>query len=129
MNGMAATNVKVNVGFWVFGAGMGLAFAASGAIKLVVPKQRLALRGSGWVNDFSAGTVVFVGLTEIIGGLAMLLPAVFGIPARLAATVGIAGVIVVMLGAAVIHARRREPGMIAMNLALLAVTALAIWKR
>ncbi|MCV7166140.1 DoxX family protein [Mycobacterium stomatepiae] len=51
---------------------MGLVFAASGAIKLVVPKKRLALRGSSWVDDFSSGTVIFVGLTEIAGGLAML---------------------------------------------------------
>ncbi|BBY25680.1 hypothetical protein MSTO_58850 [Mycobacterium stomatepiae] len=57
---------------WVVGVGMGLVFAASGAIKLVVPKKRLALRGSSWVDDFSSGTVIFVGLTEIAGGLAML---------------------------------------------------------
>ncbi|MCV7166139.1 hypothetical protein H7I75_18320 [Mycobacterium stomatepiae] len=34
-----------------------------------------------------------------------------------------------MLGAAVVHARRREPGMIMLNLALLALAALAIWDR
>jgi hypothetical protein len=129
MNASGVTNVKVHVGLWVFSVGMGLIFAASGVIKLVVPKKRLALRGSGWVDDFSAGTVIFVGLTETIGGLAMLPPAVLGISAQFAVTVGIAGVIVVLLGAAVIHARRREPGMITMNFALLAMTALAVWKR
>jgi hypothetical protein len=34
--------------------------------------------------------------------------------------------IVVMLSAAVAHARRREPGMIVLNLALLALTAVAL---
>ena len=114
---------------WVVSAGIGLVFAVSGAIKLVVPKKRPALGGSSWVNDFSSGTVVFVGLTEITGGLAILAPAVLAISPLLAATVGIAGVIVVMLGAAVVHARRREPGMIILNLALLALTALAVWNR
>jgi hypothetical protein len=129
MNGTGATNVKVYMALWVFSAGMSLVFAASGAEKLILPKRRLAVRGSSWVDDFSSGTVVFVGLTEMIGGLAMLLPAVFGVAPRVAIPVGIAGVIVVMLGAAVVHARRREPGLITLNLALLAVTALAIWKR
>ena len=74
MNGTAAANVEVDVALWVVSAGIGLVFAASGAIKLVVPKKRLALRGSSWVDDFGSGTVVFVGLTEITGGLAMLPP-------------------------------------------------------
>lgn len=98
-------------------------------MKLVVPKNRLALRGASWVDDFSSGTVTLVGLTEITGGLALVLPAVLGIPSRLAIAAGMAGLIVVMLGAAVVHARRREPVMIAWNLALLALTAAALWDR
>jgi hypothetical protein len=118
-----------DVALWVFSIGMGLAFAVSGAVKLVIPKNRLALRGASWVDDFSSGTVIFVGLTEIVGGLAIVLPAVLGIPPRLAVTAGVAGLIVVMLGAAVVHARRREAGMIVLNLALLALTAVALCDR
>lgn len=114
---------------WVVSAGIGLFFATSGSTKLVVPKKRLALRGSNWVDDFSSGTVVFVGLTEIAGGLAMLSPALLEISPLSAVTLGTAGLIVVMLGAAVVHARRREPGMIILNLALLGLTALAVWDR
>jgi hypothetical protein len=72
MNGTAAANVEVNVALWVVSAGVGLVFAASGAIKLVVTKKRLALRGSSWIDDFSSGTVVFVGVTEIIDGVSVL---------------------------------------------------------
>jgi hypothetical protein len=129
MNRATAANVEVNVALWVVSIGMGLAFAADGAMKLVVSKKRLALRGGSWVDDFSSGRVIFVSLTEITGGLAIVLPAALGIPSRLAATAGTAGLIVVMLGAAVVHARRREPGMIVLNLALLALTAAALWER
>jgi uncharacterized membrane protein YphA (DoxX/SURF4 family) len=129
MNGTTSTNVEVDVALWVLSIAMGLAFAGSGAMKLVVPKKRLALRGASWVHDFSSGTVIFVGLTEITGGLAIVLPVVLDIPSRLAVTAGTAGLILVMLGAAVVHARRREPGMIVLNLALLALTAAAIWDR
>jgi DoxX-like family len=129
MNRVTAANVEVDVALWVVSIGMGLAFAADGAMKLVVSKKRLALRGGSWVDDFSSGRVIFVSLTEITGGLAIVLPAALGIPSRLAVTAGTAGLIVVMLGAAVVHARRREPGMIVLNLALLALTAAAIWER
>jgi hypothetical protein len=129
MNGTTATNVEVDVALWVLSIGIGVAFAASGAMKLVVSKKRLALRGTSWVADFSSGTVIFVGLTEMTGGLAITLPAVLDVPSRLAVTAGTAGLIIVMLGAAVVHARRREPGMIVLNLALLALTAVAIWDR
>jgi|ERR1700761_8784678 DoxX-like protein len=129
MNATTATTVDVNVALWVVSAGMGVLFAASGAMKLVIPKKSLALRGSSWVDDFSSGTVIFVGLTEIAGGLAMFLPAVLETSSQLALTVGTAGLIVVMLGAAVVHARRREPGMIMLNLALLTFAAVAMWDR
>lgn len=129
MNGTAVTNVGVDVVLWVVSAVIGLAFAACGVVKLVVPKRRLALRGSSWVNEFSSTTVVFVGLTEIAGGLAMLSPAVLKISQPSAVLLGTAGLIVVMLGAAVVHIRRREPGMIVLNLALLALAELAILDR
>jgi hypothetical protein len=47
----------------------------------------------------------------------------------LAVTAGIVGLIVVTVGAAVVHASRREPGMIVLNVALLALTAVALWER
>ena len=108
---------------------MGVAFTVAGATKLIFSKKRLALRGASWANDFSSGTVVFVGLTEITGGLAILAPVVLGIAPRFAVTAGIVGLIVVTVGAAVIHASRREPGMIVLNVALLALTAVALWDR
>src|ERR1700754_101205 len=127
MNGTTVTTVEVNVALWVVSAGMGLVFAASGAMKLVTPKKTLALRGSKWVDDFSSSTVTFVALTEVAGGLAMSVPAVFEVSCRSAVTAGTAGLVVVMLGAAVVHARRREPGMILLNLALLTFAAIATW--
>jgi DoxX-like family len=129
VNGMTATNVEANVALWVISIGMGLALTAAGAMKLVVSKKHLILRGAGWVEDFSPGTVRFVGFTEMVGGLAIFLPAVLDIPSRLALTAGTAGLIVVMPGAAVVHARRREPGMIVLNIALLALAAVAVWGR
>jgi DoxX-like family len=129
MNGKTATNVKVNVALWVVSIGVGVAFAAAGVTKLVLSKKHLVLLGAGWVEDFSPGTVRFVGFTEMMGGLAIILPAVLDVPHRLVLTAGTAGLIIVMLGAAVVHARRRESGLIVLNCALLALAAIALWGR
>ncbi len=121
--------MKVIVAFLVVRIGLGLAFAAVGAMKLVVSKEQLVLRGAGWVDDLSSGTVRFVGFTEMVGSLGMILPVVLDVPPSLVRTAAAAGLLIVMLGAAVVHARRREPAMIVWNLALLALAAIAVWGR
>ncbi len=127
LNCVTAKNVVVNVLFWVVSIGMGLAFAAVGAMKSVVSKEQLVLRGAGWVDDLSSGRVRFVAFTELVGGLGMILPVVLDIPPLLARIAATAGLIIVMLGAAVVHARRREPAMIVWNSALLVLVAIAVW--
>jgi hypothetical protein len=117
----------VNVAFWFASIGMGLAFAVLGAMKLVVSKEKLMLRGARWVDDLSPSTVRFVGLREMVAGLGMAIPVLLDIPPSLKRIAATGGLIVVMLGAAVVHAHRREPAMIVWNSALLALAAIAVW--
>ena len=98
--------MKVIVAFLVVRIGLGLAFAAVGAMKLVVSKEQLVLRGAGWVDDLSSGTVRFVGFTEMVGSLGMILPVVLDVPPSLVRTAAAAGLpYIVMLGAAVVGTR------------------------
>jgi DoxX-like family len=129
MNRVLARNVEVDVAFWVVSFGMGLVIAAVGAMKLLVSKEQLALRGAGWVHTLSSGTVRFVGLTEVVGGLAIIVPPLMHVPASSARAAAMAGLLTVIVGAAAVHARRREPAMMVWNFALLAVAATAIWNR
>jgi hypothetical protein len=125
LNWTTRASVPMYVALWVVSMAMGLAFAAAGAMKLLVSKERL-LRGAAWVEDFSSGAIRFVGFTELLGGLALLLPVMLHIPPRLAIAAGAVGLTVVALGAAVVHVRRREPAMIALNIALLALAVFAL---
>jgi predicted outer membrane lipoprotein len=117
------------VASWIVSIGLALAFAVLGAMKLALSKEQLVLSGADWADDFGPGTVRFVGMTEVLGALGMILPAVPDIPRWLALTAAAAGLIVVVLGAAAVHARRREASMIALNFALLALAAIAVWFR
>jgi hypothetical protein len=121
--------LALNVVSWIISIGLALVLAADGAMKLALSKEQLALRGAIWADDFGSGTVIFVGMTEWLGGLGMILPAALDIQRWLAFTAAVAGLILVMLGAAVVHARRREPSMIVWNFALLALAVSALWFR
>ncbi|MDT0461255.1 DoxX family protein [Streptomyces sp. DSM 41527] len=108
-------------------AGVAL-FLAAGAMKLSQPKQKLAASGMGWTEGVSAGTVKLIGSVEVLAALGLVLPPALGIapvPAPLAAL----GLVLVMLGATVVHARRGEAQMIAVNLVLLALAAVVAWGR
>lgn len=115
--------------FWILSVVLALAFATTGVTKLLLSKSQLMLRGVDWVSDFSSTTVRFVGLTELVGAIGMLLPLMITIPRNFALAAGAVGLVVIMLGAALIHARRREASMIAWNAALLALAAISLWGR
>ncbi|MGW7130598.1 sigma-70 family RNA polymerase sigma factor [Streptomyces bobili] len=105
-----------------------LAFVA--ALQLLSPRERAALLPphARWAADFSPATVRFIGIVELAAALGLILPALTGkapVLTPLAAT----GLAVVMLLAAVTHARRKENGAMALNTVLLTLAALVAWGR
>lgn len=118
----------MNTALWVVAIVLAIGFASAGAMKVLQPREKLAEAGMGWVTDFSSGTVKLIGLLEILGALGLILPAVLGALPVLVPIAAV-GLIVVMVGAAVVHARRREPLMIAVNLVLLGLAAIVAWGR
>jgi hypothetical protein len=96
-------------------------FAMAGVAKSTQPKEKLAAR-LPWVEDFSAGTVRFIGVVELLAAIGLVAPAATGILpvlTPLAAT----GLAIVMVLAMNTHRRRREPGGIAFNAVLFAIAA------
>lgn len=118
----------MNIVLWVVAVVLALAFLAAGAMKLSRPKAALAESGLGWVEDFSASAVKGIGAVEVLGALGLVLPAVTGI-APVLVPLAATGLALTMVGAAVVHARRGETPMIAVNVVLLLVAAFVAWGR
>ncbi|TMR90423.1 DoxX family protein [Nonomuraea basaltis] len=118
----------MNVALWVVAALLALAFLAAGAMKLAQPKEKLAASGMGWTEDFSSGAVKGIGALEVLGALGLILPAVTGIAPVLTPLAAL-GLALVMAGAAITHARRKETQMIAINAVLLILAAVVAWGR
>jgi uncharacterized membrane protein len=118
----------MNVTLWIIAGLLAVAFALAGLMKIAQPKEKLAASGMGWTGDFSAGAVKAIGALELLGALGLALPAALDV-APVLVPLAATGLAVLMLGAAVVHARRKEQQMIGVNAVLLILAAVVAWGR
>ena len=115
----------MNTALWILQATLAAIFLTAGLKKLVQPKEKLETK-MGWVNDFAPGSVKAIGLLEILAGLGLIVPGVLRIAPQLTVWAAI-GLVVLMIGAAVTHTRRKEPLMIVPTLILATLAAVTAW--
>ena len=118
----------MNVVLWIIAGLLAVAFAGAGLMKLTQPKEKLASSGMAWTEGFSAGTVKLIGALEVAAAIGLILPAVLGIAPVLVPLAAL-GLVLLMIGAAITHARRRETSNIAVNVVLLLLAAVVAWGR
>lgn len=112
----------MNIALWAVAIVLALVFLAAGLMKIAQPREKLADSGMAWAGDFSAGAVKAIGTAEVLGALGLTLPGALDIAPALVAWAAL-GLALVMAGATVVHARRKENQMIPVNLVLLALAA------
>jgi uncharacterized membrane protein YphA (DoxX/SURF4 family) len=118
----------MNIVLWIIASVLAVAFLGAGLFKLLRPKDQLAASGLGWTEDFSAGTVKLIGGLEVLAAIGLILPAALDI-APVFVPLAALGLVLVMIGAAVTHARRGEIPIVAINLVLLILAAVVVWGR
>jgi uncharacterized membrane protein YphA (DoxX/SURF4 family) len=119
----------MNVVLWVLASLLAAVFLAAGAAKLAQPKEKLlASPNMAWAADFSPGVLKLVGTVEVLAAIGLILPAALDIVPVLVPLAAI-GLVALMIGAAITHARRKESQAIATNVVLLAVAAVVAWGR
>jgi uncharacterized membrane protein YphA (DoxX/SURF4 family) len=118
----------MNLALWIVAIVLAAVFVGSGLMKEVVPKDKLVTAGQGWAQDYSQTNIRLIGLAEILGAIGLILPAAVHIAPILVPLAAI-GLILVMVGAAVVHARRNESMNIAVNVVLIALAAFVAWGR
>lgn len=117
----------MNILIWICQAIAGAMFILAGVMKSTQPKEKLAPKMS-WVNDYSAGSVKLVGLSELLGGIGLIVPWATGILPILT-PVAAAALGLVMILAAVYHYRHNEMKGIFVNLVLFLMLALVVYGR
>jgi uncharacterized membrane protein YphA (DoxX/SURF4 family) len=117
----------MNVVLWIIAGLLAAAFLVAGLTKLTQPKEKLAAQ-MGWVDDFSPGAVKGIGALEVLAAIGLILPAALDVVPVLVPLAAV-GLVVLMVGAVVTHARRHEPQLIVVNVVLLVLAVVVLWGR
>ncbi|MFL6120855.1 DoxX family protein [Actinophytocola sp.] len=118
----------MNVVLWVVTGLLAAAVLAAGVLKVVRPRERLQSAGMTWVEDFSDGMVKLVGVLEVLAAIGLVLPALLHI-APVFVPLAALGLVLVMIGAVVVHLRRSEASTMAPAVVLLVMAAFVMWGR
>ncbi|HKD96364.1 MAG TPA: DoxX family protein [Micromonosporaceae bacterium] len=119
----------MNVALWVIAGFLAAAFLGTGILKATQPKEKLAANERmGWTENFSAGTIRTIGILEIAAAAGLILPGLTGI-APILVPLAATGLVLVMIGAAITHGRRRELQGVVTAMILLVLAAVVAWGR
>ena len=118
----------MNIALWIIASLLAAAFLAAGLVKLGRSKEQLAAAGMGWTEDFAPGVIKMIGVLELLAAAGLILPAALGV-APVLVPLAATGLVLLMVSAAITHARRRELPMVAGNLVLLALAVVVAWGR
>lgn len=118
----------VNIVLWVLQVLLGMFFLYVGVNHFILPPGLPAMMS--WMYELSTGMHYFSGIVEILGGLGLILPGLTKRQTRLT-PLAAAGLVLVMIGAAVFHITRGESPNIVQNIilaVLLGFVAYGRWK-
>jgi DoxX-like family len=110
------------IAFWIVSGIVALAFLATGLMKVTRPKEALAASGLAWTEDFTEPTVKLIGAAEVLGAIGIVLPALTGI-APILSPIAASALALVMVGAIVVHVRRKENPTVNIVLLILAAAS------
>lgn len=117
----------LNIALWIGQFLLASMFIMAGWMKSVQPIEELG-KSLPWVNEVSAGLVRFIGVSELAGGLGVLLPSLLKFKPFLAplAALGLAVIMVLAFG---YHVIRAEYSALGINVLLAAIAVFIAWGR
>lgn len=110
------------IALWILNGLLALTFILAGSMKAVRPRPALVASGMGWADDFADPTVKLIGIAEVVGGIGLILPLLTGI-APILTPIAATALAVVMIGAIVVHIRRKENATPSVVLAVLSIAS------
>lgn len=125
---MASSNSKgLHIALWVVQVLLAGMFFMAGSTKLFQPIEALT-QNMPWVADVPSGMVRFIGLSQVLGSLGLLLPSLLRIQPKLTVVAAYC-LALVMLLAAGFHISRGEFNGIGPSVVLMAVSLFLAWGR
>jgi uncharacterized membrane protein YphA (DoxX/SURF4 family) len=113
---------------WTAQVILAITFLYSGFCKAVYSQQQLIAKGQTGVAGRSPALIRFIGISEIVGAIGVVLPWYTGI-APVLTPLAAGCFAVLMLLAAPIHYKLKEPRNVATNITLLVIALFVAWAR
>lgn len=118
----------MNTLLWFCQALLALVFIYSGVCKSFYSRDNLVAKGQTGVADLSVSLIRFIGITEILGGMGIILPWWLQVASLLTPITAVCFGVLMILAAA-IHYKRKEPRNVATNIVLLLISCfVAYWR-
>jgi DoxX-like family len=115
----------MTVAYWVVAGVLAVLYLLAGGLKIVQSKDQLRPLME-WVDVMPLGMVRAIGVLEALGALGLILPPLTGIAAGLCLAAAI-GLVVLQIGATVLHLGRHDVDSLWLNGALLVLAGVATW--
>ena len=118
----------MNIALWIGQVLLAIVFAGSGAFKISKSKQWLVDNGQTGVVFFPLPAIRVIASLELLGVLGIVAPWATGI-APILTPLAALGFALLMVGAAICHAKLREPRNVAINMVIFAIAVFVAWGR
>lgn len=117
----------LNIALWVVQVLLAALYLMAGSTKLFQPIEEMA-KMLPWVAEVPSGVVRFIGLSELLGGVGLLLPSILRIQPGLTPIAAV-GLAVIQLLAAIFHVSKGETSVIGANILFMAMALFVAWGR
>ncbi len=118
----------MSIVLWAVAVLLAAAFLSAGGFKLAQPREAMIAAGQSWVEGMPTGQIKAIGALEVLAAAGLILPALLGI-APILVPVAASGLVLLMLGAMLTHARRGERSQMGVNVVLATMAVIVAWGR
>ena len=108
----------MTIALWIVVGLLGLIFVMTGSFKFFQTKEKIIASGGKWAEDFKPGIIKMIAGVELISGLSVIVPRLFG-HGHYLTFLGAATIAVIMTGSIYTHVRRKEFQHASINLVFL----------
>ncbi len=116
----------LHITLWVVQVSLALAFGMIGVTKLTTSEADLIQQSGELIEKYGVGLIRFIGISEVLGALGLILPAALRILPILTPLASL-GLAIIMGLATALHASKGEP--IVFQLVFLLLTLFVVWGR
>lgn len=121
------TSKAMHISLWIVQVLLAAMFLMSGFMKASMPVEKLSAM-LPWATSVPVALIKFIGLSELLGGLGLILPSLLRIKPTLTIWAGF-GLATIMLLAIPFHISRGETPLIGMNAMFMVLSLFVAWGR